>query len=111
MTVRELMKTLGLSIVAGENGLDKEITTGYVGDLLSWVMANAKPGAAWITIQSHVNIIAIASLLNLSCIIIAEGAHIDQDTIEKANEEDIPVFSSEINAYQLVKKLTEIGIS
>ncbi|NLM12967.1 MAG: AraC family transcriptional regulator [Epulopiscium sp.] len=110
MLVRELKETLGLTIVAGENGVDKEITAGYVGDLLSWVMANAKPGAVWITIQSHVNIIAVASLLNLSCIIVAEGAHIDKDTIEKANEEDITVFSSEMNAYELVKKLTEIGI-
>ncbi|WP_341877093.1 hypothetical protein [Defluviitalea saccharophila] len=111
MIVKELMEALGLTIVAGENGVDKEITTGYVGDLLSCVMAGAKPGAVWVTIQSHVNIVAVASLLNLSCIIVAEGAHVEKDTIEKANDEDIAVFSSDLTAFELVKKLTEIGIS
>lgn len=110
MTVKEMMEKLELFMVAGASGIEKEITSGYVGDLLSWVMANAKQGDVWITIQSHMNIIAIASLLNLSCIIVAEGAHIDQETVEKANEEGITLFSSDMNAYDIIKKLIEIGI-
>ena len=104
------MEKLELFMVAGASGVDKEVTTGYTGDLLSWVIANAKPGAVWVTIQSHVNIIAIASLLNLSCIIVSEGAHIDKDTVTRANEEGITVFSTEMNSYTTIKKLIEIGI-
>ncbi|WP_058485121.1 DRTGG domain-containing protein [Defluviitalea phaphyphila] len=110
MTVKDMVEKLGLSIIAGKEGVDKEITTGYVGDLLSWVMANAKAGAVWITIQSHVNIIAVASLINLSCIIVAEGATIDKETIVKANEEKIPLLSTNKNSYEIIKELIEIGI-
>ncbi len=110
MLVRDIIEKLDLSIVAGENALDNEITTVYVGDLLSWVMANAKQGSIWIPIQSHVNIVAVASLLNLSCIIVAEGAHVDEEAIEKANNENIPIFSTDKDTYNLIKELIKIGI-
>lgn len=110
MQVKDIAKKLNLSVVAGVKGSYKEITTVYVGDLLSWVMANAKKGSIWITIQSHVNIIAVASLLNLSCIIVAEGVHIDKETVERADNEEITILSSTMNAYQIIKELINTGI-
>jgi serine kinase of HPr protein (carbohydrate metabolism regulator) len=110
MIVKEMMEKLELFLVAGASGVDKEVTSGYVGDLLSWVMGNAEQGAAWVTIQSHVNIVAVATLLNLSCIIVADGCHVDEETVEKANEEGMPIFATDMNAYQMVKKLVSIGI-
>ncbi len=81
--------------------LDKQIKGLYYGDLLSWVMSHAKEGDAWVTVQTHVNIVAVASLLNLSCIIIPEGNTVDQDAIDKANDANIPIFSTELNAYEI----------
>ncbi|NLL69554.1 MAG: serine kinase [Epulopiscium sp.] len=110
MTVQKIMDALQLTLVAGEKGLKKAITTGYVGDLLSSVMAHAQEGCVWLTIQGHLNIVAVASLVNISCIIVIQGATIQPDTIEKANEEHIPIFSTEYSAYEMVKKLVDIGV-
>ena len=90
--------------------LDREIESGYVGDLLSWVMANADNNCAWVTIQTHMNIIAVATLLEMACIIIPEGAEIEEDTLAKATEENIPIITTEMNAYQVCTFLGEKGI-
>jgi hypothetical protein len=93
-----------------EDKLEQEIQSGYAGDLLSWVMANAGDNCAWITIQTHVNIIAIASLLEMSCIIIAENAKIEADTLKKATDEGVPVISTELNSYQTALVLGQQGV-
>ena len=64
-------------------------------------MAHAKENEVWITIQSHKNIVAVASLLNLSAIIIAEDVTIDENTLIKAEEENIPIYSSDKSIYEL----------
>lgn len=80
--------------------MDEHTITGlYYGDLLSWVMSHAKEGEAWITVQTHMNIVAVASLINISCIIVPEGIEVEQDTIDKANSMSIPILSTELNAY------------
>lgn len=83
--------------------MDKDVSGIYYGDLLSWVMSHAKENEAWITVQTHVNIVAVASLLNLSGIIIPEGIKVDEETIEKANTMDVPIFSTQLNAYEIFK--------
>lgn len=110
MTVSEICKRLGLVSLTGEGGLEREVSGVYICDLLSWVMAHAQKGDIWITIQSHTNIVAVASLLELSCIIICEDAEIDDDTIKKAADEDIPIISSKKSAFELAKDLIELGI-
>ena len=89
---------------------DTEITGGYCGDLLSWVMAHAQKGNLWITVQTHVNIIAIGVLLELSCIIVPEDINVEEETIEKAIEEDIPILKSQLNAFEIAKLLSERGL-
>lgn len=110
MTVNEICKKLGLVSLTGDSGLEQEVSSVYICDLLSWVMAHAQKGDIWITIQSHTNIVAVASLLELSCIIICEDAEIEEDTIKKATDEEIPVFSSKKSAFELAKDLIELGI-
>lgn len=105
--VSELVKSLELEIIAGEFGLENAITGVYIGDLLSWVMANLQSGNIWITIQTHVNILAVALLAEASCIIIPESAEVDSQTIAKANEEGIPLLRSRLSAYQLAIKIKE----
>lgn len=75
----------------------------YVGDLLSFVMAKAKPGQIWLTIQAHPNVIAVASLINLSAVIVVEGVDIPQETIDMANERGVILISSVLDAVELVK--------
>lgn len=110
MTVMEICDRLDLKPITGECGLDREVSGAYICDLLSWVMAHAQKGDVWITIQSHSNTIAVASLLELSCIIICEDAEVEEDTVKKAIDEEIPVLSSAKSAFELAKGLIEAGI-
>ena len=110
MKVRDLADMGEFTLVTEEVSLDKTITSGYCGDLLSWVMANAKKGNLWITVQTHVNIITIATLLELSCIIIPEDIHVEPETIERAQEEDVAILKSHLNSFEIVRLLIERGL-
>lgn len=85
-------------------------TGGYSSDLLSCVMAGAKSGHIWITLQAHLNIVAVASLTEVSAIIITEGATPDQDVIDKANEQGVPLLSTKLGNYQICGQLWDLGI-
>jgi len=110
MKVRDLIEKLNFRLITEETTLDKEITGLYCGDLLSWVMSRAKQGNAWITVQTHVNIIAVATLVEMSCIIIPESIEIDPETISRANQENITIISTNLNAYEIFCKIYELGL-
>lgn len=109
--VRELIKALELEVIAGEGGIENDITGVYICDLLSWVMANLKSGNIWITIQTHVNVLAVALLAEASCIIVPETAEVDSQTTMKANAEGIPLLRSRLSAYDLAIKIKEQGFA
>ncbi|MGL4345786.1 MAG: hypothetical protein ACRCTE_11360 [Cellulosilyticaceae bacterium] len=102
MTVADVVSKLGLGVLAGETGLHQTVEGGYTGDLLSFVMGHAKEGNVWFTIQGHLNSVAVASLLGLSAIVLAEGVTPTEDMIAKANEEGIPVLGSHLTSFELV---------
>ncbi len=107
MTVGELCKTTGFaSVVCPEP--DREITGAYIGDLLSWVMGRAPADSAWITIMSNVNVIAVATLADTACVILAEGVTLDAEVTKTANEKGINVLSAEISAYEIALQLGEL---
>jgi hypothetical protein len=87
-----------------------EPKSGYTADLLSCVMAGAKAHCIWVTLQAHVNIIAVAALLDMSAIIITEGAQPDQATITKANAQSIPVLSTPRSTFDIVGELWSLGL-
>ena len=87
-----------------------EIEHGYVGDLLSLVLAHAQKGSIWFTIQNHMNIIGVASLAGIPAIVICGGQEVPDPVVEKADEEKIALFTSPLDAYQLSGKLYECGI-
>lgn len=89
---------------------DIEVNGVYIGDLLSVVMGKAKEGQIWLTIQTHLNIIAVASLLEMSAIIVVEGMKTEEATIKKANEIGIPIFETNMSAYDFAKLLAEEGL-
>jgi predicted transcriptional regulator len=105
MIVSEIVKALNLTVVAGESGLNNEVTTGYSSDLLSDVMGNATEGAAWVTLQTHKNVMAVATLRDLACVILVKGLKADEDMLEKANEEGMPVLSTDMECFEIVGKL------
>lgn len=110
MRVVDAGEKMGLKLLAGGAGIEKDLTGVYICDLLSWVMAHGKRGDAWITVQTHSNIIAVAVLLELGCVIVPEGIEVEEDTLRKAEDEGIPVFQSNHSAYELAKELYRMGI-
>ena len=110
MKVSELLEKTGWKLLTGGVGLDREVEGAYCGDLLSWVMGNGEPGQAWITVQVHMNIVAVAQLREFSCILIADGANTPEDVIAKAAEEDIPMIATDLPVFESARKLIELGI-
>jgi predicted transcriptional regulator len=97
-------------VAAGEKGLDREINGGYCGDLLSEIMANAPEGCVWLTIQGHQNIVAVSVLREMAAIIITGGHSPDEETLQKANQEGVPILLWPDSAYQLAGRLYSIGV-
>ena len=110
MKLRELAKTLGLNVKTAKSVLEGEVTGGYAGDLLSDVLANSKKGNIWITLQTHVNIVAVASSKELSGIIIVNGRIPEDETLKRAEEEKIPIMLTSLSAFGVICKLYELGV-
>jgi hypothetical protein len=111
MKVSEIVRELQLDPRAGLGALDNDVRGGYASDLLSDVMANSNEGDIWVTLQGHPNIIAIATMRELAGIIIANSRQPEEDTVERADEEDIPVLCSSMPTFQVVGKLYAMGIT
>jgi len=105
MTVNELKDKLNLTVFSGENGLNNTIDGGYVSDLLSDVMGHAEMGNVWVTLQTHKNIMAIASLKELAAIILVKGLKPDDDCIKQSNEEGIPILGTNEQTFDITGKL------
>ena len=86
---------------------DKEISGAYIGDLLSWVMGRAESGNAWITIMSNINTVAVATLTDASCIILAENVVPDANALEAAVEKEVNILSTPLPAYEAALMLAE----
>lgn len=110
MIVREMVDILQAEIVAGAAKMDNEVSSGYTSDLLSNVMGQAASGTAWITMQGHQNIIAVASLLGLSAVIIAGGVKPEKETIHKAEAEEIPLLTTVLSSFTAAGLLYDKGI-
>lgn len=108
MTVGELAKKLDLEVLTGYDNLNKEITGVYVCDLLSWVMSHAEKGNIWITIHNHINIVAVALLTEISCILIPENIDVEERTLTKAKEEGVVILRSHLSAYELCCRIFQI---
>jgi hypothetical protein len=110
MTLQDIIDTLALKPLTSGNFTDVIPTGGYAADLLSCVMAGAKHGSIWVTLQAHTNIVAVAALLEMSAVIITEDAQPDQSTIDKAQQEGIILLSTDKFTYEIVGRLWELGL-
>ncbi|MEG1525335.1 MAG: hypothetical protein RRZ24_05345 [Clostridia bacterium] len=107
MTVDALAEALQLQqIVVCDGG--RRVTGGYTGDLLSWVMGRAQMGEVWVTIMSNSNIIAVATLVDVACIVLAEGVQPDVGVMEAARARGINLLGSEASAFALCAQVTQL---
>ena len=104
MTVNELTAKYELVPVVVPDG-DREVTGGYCGDLLSWVMGRAQQDNVWITIMSNMNIVAVASLSDVSAVILAEGVSLEQNVIDTAAAKGVNILSTEKGAFEIASLL------
>jgi len=111
MQLKEIVDRLELKVAAAREELDHEVTGGYASDLLSDVMANSREGDIWVTLQVHPNIIAVATLKDLAGIIIVQGKKPEEQTVEKARQEGVPLLVSKLQTFELVGRLYRLGVS
>lgn len=110
MNVNDLVRHLNLKVAAGDKGLARRVTSGYCGDLLSDVMARAPEGCVWLTIQGHQNIVAVAVVREMAAIIITGRRPPEEETLQKADEEGIPILLWPESAYPLAGRLYAMGV-
>jgi TPP-dependent 2-oxoacid decarboxylase len=110
MKIREIVEKLDLKVRCGADHLDREVTGGFAGDMLSNVIAQSKSGNVWLTMQVHVNIVAVAVLKELAAIILVQGKEPAEDTLKKALEEKVTIIVSDLPAFETAGKLYGLGI-
>lgn len=101
MKVSDVVEKFGLTVYSGSKGLDREVVGGYTSDLLSDVMGHADSGNIWITLQTHKNVIAIASLKELAAVIMVKGYKPEADTIAQSNEEGLPILGTDMETFNI----------
>ena len=107
MTVSELAKAVKLQVISMPSP-DTVIECGYAGDLLSWVMGNAQQGCAWMTITTNRNIIAVAELIDMACVIVTEGSDIPDDVAALAKEKEINLLATELPTYEMCVQVSRL---
>jgi predicted transcriptional regulator len=105
MKVSEMVEKLGLTVFSGNEGLKNEISGGYVSDLLSDVMGFARENQVWITLQTHQNVLAIASLKDLAAVILVKDLQPDEETLKHSEEEGIPLLGTGMETFEIAGKL------
>ena len=110
MKLEELVNKCGFEVITELYEPDLEISGGYSGDLLSDVIANTEKNNLWITMQTHLNIIAVASLKELSAIIVVMNRKIASDTIEKAKEEKVTILRTDKDSYKISGMIYGLGV-
>jgi predicted transcriptional regulator len=111
MKIADLVTALDLKVYSGGKGLKNVVSGAYVSDLLSDVMGNAKKEEVWITLQTHKNIMAVASLKELPAVILVKGLEPEPAAKEKSEEENIPILGTDEETFKIAGRLYEILIS
>ncbi len=110
MKLSEIVRRLDLNVQSGEESLDVDVTGGYAADLLSCAMAGAHRGNLWVTLQGHLNVVAIATLDELSGVIVSEDKPVASDALAKAREERLPILTTAMTTFEVAGRLWELGV-
>lgn len=109
MTVGELVKSEAFTLINQGSNMEQEITKAFCCDLLSICMTKTPEGAAWVTVIGNVNTLAVLALTDAACIILAEGAFLDEAAVQKAKEQEITVFATELPVFEAALKVHELS--
>lgn len=110
MKIREIVDILDCEVLTGELNMDEEVTYGYTSDLLSEVMGKAKADSVWVTIQSHLNVVAVAVLVGIKAIVICENKSVDPKVVEKAKQEGVAIIRTKENSFRTSGILFKAGL-
>ena len=110
ISLKEVIERLKAEPLSSIHAANRQVTGGYASDLLSCVIKNAKRDSLWVTLQSHLNVVAVASLLGLAGVIITEGNRPDQDTLSKAENEGVILMTTPKSTFTVVAELALIGV-
>lgn len=108
--VSDLVNAAKLTYITGTPADDRTVSDCYIGDLLSLAMAKVEQDSVWITIQTNINVVAVASLKDAACVVIADGYLPDENVIKKAEEEGVILLSQEASAYELARRFAGLGL-
>jgi len=108
MTTKELIDKIGITPLSKFE--HRNIEGVFVSDMLSDVMAGAKSGNLWVTVQTHKSIIPAANLVDVSAIVVTSGKKVPQETVELASKHNIAILSTELPSFELVGKLYALGL-
>lgn len=111
MRLKEIVDKLQLEVLSGQKFLDRTIDRGYAGDLMSDVIANAHANDIWVTLQVHMNVVAIAGMKEIGAVVFTQGRRPLPETLQKAVDDDVPLLVSTLTAFELVGQLYQLGIS
>lgn len=110
MNLREISQKLELEVKVDGGDPVAEVGGGYASDLISDVIANAKEGDLWVTLQTHQNTVAVASMKGLAGIVLVNGREPEADTLAKARQENVPLLVSALPAFELIGRLYGLGL-
>ena len=110
MTVKEMIELIEAENMTPETDVNAEVSCGYTCDLLSWVMAHGTAGMAWVTVQTHMNVIAVALLSDMACVIMPEGIEMEKESLDKADAEGMCVLQSPLSSYEICGRMHEKGV-
>jgi hypothetical protein len=111
MDIQGLINLTNARLLTPNADTAREVKCGYSCDLLSWVMAHGKNGMAWITVQTHMNVVAVATLMEMALVLVPENIQVAQDVLDRAENEGIAILSSEKTAYELCGLMYGAGIT
>ena len=101
MTVKDIAAIDGVAVAAGSGGLDRDVSSVYICDLLSFAMSKAPADSAWITVMNNINVMAVAALADVACVLLCEGAQPDAPSVAKAESLDLAILTSERPAFAI----------
>ena len=107
MKIRDILEPCRLKLITGDP--EREITGFYACDLLSWAISHAQEGNLWVTVMNNINVLAVASLVDVSCIVIPEDIEIPEILAEKAQEKEVTLLSTPMQAADLIIKAYELS--
>ena len=111
MKIGELLEKTGWNMITDGVSTERTVEGAYCGDLLSWVMSHGDSGMAWVTVQTHLNVIAVAVLSEMACVILPEGIDMEQESLDKAVQEGMVVLQSPLTAFEICGRMAAKGVA